>query len=106
MPDEQRSDTGSFLGGFTLGIFAGAAGFFLFGTDKGRRLKDVLVDEWQQAKSQLPDRGDGLMNIHSLRDLWGIIQTNIEQATEEGKAKAAARPRKKTTGKVSKFKGT
>lgn len=106
MPDEQRSDSGSFLGGFTLGIFAGAAGFFLFGTDKGRKLKEELVREWQHAQAELPDRGDGLMNIQSLRDVWGIIQNSIEQATADGKAKVAARPRKKSPEKVSKFKGT
>lgn len=41
---------GSFLTGFTVGLFAGAAGYYLFATKKGAKLRTQLSQEWQQAQ--------------------------------------------------------
>ncbi len=105
MPDDAHTDNGSFVTGFTVGLFAGAAGFFLFGTDKGRDIKARLVEEWKSAKAMLPDRGDGLTGIGSLRDVWTLFQTKLEEAVEEGRAKSESQPRKRAHGKTTKFKG-
>jgi len=47
MSDEQRfnqKDAPSFLNGLLLGAAVGAAGFFLFGTKKGRKVKKALLE--------------------------------------------------------------
>lgn len=50
-------ESGSFVTGFTIGLFAGAAGYFLFATDKGQTVRAELVKEWQAAKKKLADEG-------------------------------------------------
>lgn len=34
-----QNDQGSFLTGFSLGLFAGAFGYLLFGTDRGKKIR-------------------------------------------------------------------
>lgn len=50
-------DSGSFLTGFSLGLFAGAAGYFLFATDRGQQVRQDLQAEWAAAHERLVDEG-------------------------------------------------
>ncbi|NMC35834.1 hypothetical protein GYA49_02200 [Candidatus Beckwithbacteria bacterium] len=43
---------GGFFDGMVLGIVVGAAGYFLFGTDEGKKIKDEL---WIELKKQWED---------------------------------------------------
>ncbi len=38
------------VGGFSLGLLAGAMGFYLFGTEDGQRLRKKLNVEWDRAQ--------------------------------------------------------
>ncbi len=46
-------ESSSFMTGFTVGLFAGAAGYYLFATEKGKKLRRQLSQEWELAKDQL-----------------------------------------------------
>lgn len=99
-------DQGSFIGGLTIGMFAGALGYFLFATDKGKKLKKELAKEWDQARATLPDKGEGLTSYVSLKDLFSQIKQRIEESVEEAESKLASQPRKKAgPKKTTKFKG-
>jgi gas vesicle protein len=94
-------EQGSFLTGFTLGLFAGAAGYFMFGTNKGRKLRERLADEWENARMEVGDKG--LPNM-SFRDMLGsLLKTFQTPETEKTPAKKAAKPAAKDS--KSKFKG-
>ncbi len=53
----ESQDQGSFLTGFTVGMLAGAAGLFLFGTKDGSKIRKQLSQEWDSAKLQLFTQG-------------------------------------------------
>lgn len=52
-----QQQSNSFLTGFALGLFAGAAGYYLYATDRGKKLREHLVSEWENAKVQLTKEG-------------------------------------------------
>lgn len=70
MSSNSSSSQGSFLNGFTVGIFAGAVGFFLFGTDKGGKVRQTVVKEWDQAKVHLAKEGVIPSAEVSIRDIF------------------------------------
>lgn len=100
-----QKDQGSFIGGFTIGLFAGAVGYFLFATDKGKKIKKQMAHEWQQAQANMPDRGQGLANFNSFRDVLVHIKDQIEEQVAESEKKSSRTGKKKTAKKQSKFKG-
>ncbi len=53
MQNQSSDDGNSFVTGFTVGLFVGAAGYYLFATDKGAKLRKQLVADWEGAKEQL-----------------------------------------------------
>lgn len=99
----QQDDQGSFLTGFTLGIFAGAAGYYLFATDKGKKLRTELNQEWQQARAQV---GPETFQYSSIKEvLYSIakaMQIDLPAKKDKSGAKKAAKPSASTK---SKFKG-
>lgn len=112
--DQQNSgqDQGSFLNGFVVGLFAGAAGYFLFATDRGHSVREELAQEWQQAKSQLNQVTDEVpagtlrQALTQVAEWLGFV---FEAPTTEVKTKSKIRksgPNSTTTVKKSKFKGT
>lgn len=54
MQKNEDTQGGSFLSGLTLGLFAGAASYYLLGTKDGQKLRDRLKNEWDEAKGNLP----------------------------------------------------
>lgn len=52
-PPEQ----GNFVAGFSLGLLAGAAGYFLFATEKGSKVRKQLVQEWEGAQDHMVKEG-------------------------------------------------
>ncbi|MFZ5376392.1 MAG: hypothetical protein ACOZAN_01835 [Patescibacteria group bacterium] len=128
-----HNNPAQFLGGFTLGVFAGAAGLFLFGTDHGKKLGQQLADEWDQAKESLADRGvienkdvtlgemlrgvlhkmsdgEGGFSLDFLKDMGGQVagDSSVEKPQKVGKnlAEEKGKPTKKTRkAKTLKFKG-
>lgn len=99
----RQDDQGSFLTGFTLGIFAGAAGYYLFATDKGKKLRTELNKEWEQARSQI---GPETFQHSSIRDmlysLAKAMQIDLPAKKEKGSPKKSSKP---STSSKNKFKG-
>lgn len=91
---------GSFLGGLALGLFAGAAGYFLFGTKDGQQVRKKVEKEWQDAKSTLV--GEGIIENKdvSIKDLISEWLGMAETKTTIKKKTKPAHP-----AKNSKFKG-
>lgn len=73
---ETKEDKGNFLVGLTLGLFAGAAGYFLFGTENGKKIQQKLSQEWAEAKKELEARGQ-LKKDTNLKQLVNSIFDNI-----------------------------
>ena|SRR5258708_2804578 len=110
--DEDSSQT-SFTTGFTVGLFAGAAGYYLFGTKQGAVLRRQLLKDWEEAKEHLVEEGVISHNNVSLR---GLFKELVHQAVSEGekveerllsvegsKKTPKSSPRKRETSK--RFKG-
>jgi len=91
---------GSFLGGLALGLFAGAAGYFLFGTKDGEQVRKKIEKEWQDAKATLVDEGIIKSKDLSLKDL-------ISEWLGMAETKTLVKKKAKTTSqaKNTKFKG-
>jgi len=73
----QSDQQGSFLNGFTLGLFAGAAGYFLFGTSKGNEIRTKITKEWQEAQKDILGSTeitqDGSQTLMGIRQFIGSI---------------------------------
>jgi hypothetical protein len=111
MSDEQQ---GSFIGGLALGMFAGAAGFFLFGTKDGAKTRVKIEKEWQEAKVTLAKDGIIKNKNASLGDLvkdwFGLEKVKVVKTTKKStkkKTTQASAPSKKSTSPKTgkKFKG-
>ncbi len=100
-PEPDR-DSGSFLTGFTIGLFAGAAGYFLFGTDRGGKVRSELMEEWENAKEHLMQKGVLDNPQASIRDLIkdtveevvrkvGLVENSVNRASSTSKSKVKAK---------------
>ncbi len=101
----EKNEHGSFLGGFTVGLFAGAAGYFMFGTQKGKKIRERLTDEWENARMEAGDKGFPNM---SLREMIGSLVNSFQdsavtEANKQSPKKASKAPAKENKPK---FKGT
>lgn len=106
-----QDDQGSFLTGFGVGLVAGAAGYFLFGTDKGKKVRQELAEEWETAKAKMEKEGVIENKAASLRQVIGDVVTKVSKELSGAKPQTEKKPKstkKKTTKKTSspqKFKG-
>jgi hypothetical protein len=55
--DEHVHQSNSFLTGFAVGLFVGAAGFYLYGTDDGAKMRKQIAHEWEKTKVDLAEQG-------------------------------------------------
>lgn len=103
----QSSDQGSFLTGITIGMIAGAAGYFLFGTKDGKKIRKDLTKEWEGAKLHLLTQGKIDNPQLSLKDV--IAEFINSMAPDDPKAQKAAASKTKVAPKQKsskKFKNT
>ncbi len=104
----ESQDQGSFLTGFALGVFAGAAGYFLFGTDRGHKVRRELQREWDTAKQDLQSRTEpesAEVAMLNLRDaLYKVAGWLGEFQPPEAKSAKKSTKTKAKTAKT-KFKG-
>ena len=106
-------DQGSFINGFSLGLFAGAAAYFMFGTENGAKFRKQVTKEWAEARANMPDRGDGLTNFATIRELLLHMKNHIDESVTKAEHKVEAQKAKKKAvaagtvpKKPAKFKGT
>lgn len=101
-------DQGNFLTGFTFGLFAGAMGYFLFGTPKGEELRSQLAEEWDLAKNDLTEAGVIGQN-NSIRDVINLVLNKVSTHIEEAQQTTLATKTHKTAHREKKlnkkFKG-
>lgn len=98
------SGQGSFLTGFTVGLFAGAAGLFLFGTKDGEKVRRSLNQEWKQAKEKLAEDGVIENKDQTLREIvegvfkkiQGEMQSSTHQPNKTSRSKKTPTKKKKT----------
>lgn len=106
---------GSFVSGLTIGFLAGAAGYFLFGTEKGKKIVKDLEQEWRLAQADNPQLTQMISQqaTHQVAasSLLQTIKGLIEKMAEEQDAglkhqKSATRGKKPVVKKNEvKFKG-
>lgn len=96
-----EQNQGSFLGGLALGLFAGAAGFFWFGTKNGAEMRKKLEQEWTNAKEAMAKEGVIKNKDASLSQLIGEWLGMAEAKTPTKKKTT----KNSSTSKSSKFKG-
>ena len=116
----QSDDGSSFVTGFTIGLFVGAAGYYLFATDKGAKLRKELVADWEEAKIHLVEEGVIENNHISLRQfLFDFLhktfnpdaakpryqQVVLANELEEGRKKAREVSNRVKKDVSKKFKG-
>ncbi len=75
------SDQGGFVAGFSVGLFAGAAGYFLFATPQGAKLRKQLIEEWESAKDYMAKEGVITDSKLSLRDFLQNFFQEVFQAS-------------------------
>jgi gas vesicle protein len=113
----EQADHGSFLTGFTIGLFAGAAGYFLFATDKGEKARKALSKEWQEAQQSWftsQEVGPGTSSLRELaKDFFGTLlqaesianRVSKESKMEKDKKSSVAKKSAPATLKRNTFKG-
>lgn len=118
----QQQHKNSFVGGFALGLAAGAAGFFLFATSEGKKVRQKANQAWQEASSELQAQSlidDSQTTIHDfLQKIFsggfagqaGKISKNTKRSKKNqfkiGSAKIAKKlVKKKSAPRKLKFKG-
>lgn len=57
MTEKTVTQHADFTQGFALGLLAGVVGFFIFGTQEGKELREKLTDEWEDARDFLQEQG-------------------------------------------------
>ncbi|MDH5532869.1 MAG: hypothetical protein OEX81_00380 [Candidatus Pacebacteria bacterium] len=99
-----NNDQGSFIGGLALGMFAGAAGYFLFATKDGSKVRKKMEGEWKEAKVILAEEGvikNKDITISELVGEWFGLEQNKTPKKKTPKKQISNTNKNKT----SKFKG-
>lgn len=108
----QQQDQGSFVLGLTVGLFAGAASYFLFATSEGEKARKELMKEWSSAKSQLDLKE--LQNFDTqnpVQSVKGMVRSAISSIVgsdwvSEPESLTTAKPKRaKKPSSTQKFKG-
>ena len=106
----EKNNHSSFTPGFVLGIFSGVVGYYLFGTKQGKKTRDRLGEEWEQAHQRLIDEGvlDKSTKSKTLGDLLRLAKDELLKKLEV-EPEEVKPPRKKRTytrhTKQKQFKG-
>jgi hypothetical protein len=109
----EKNSHHSFTTGFTLGLFSGVVGYYLFGTKQGKKTRDKLAYEWDKAHQHLIDEGVISKNA-GFKNLGDFVQSGKDEFlkkldVEQSKPKTRKAPRKKRSysrqTKQKQFKG-
>jgi len=94
MPEENG---GSFSLGFTFGLLAGASGFFIFGTERGKHARKQFSKQWKEAHASLAKNSDE--PLLTLRDAYNHVVAAVldEKPSVVVHKKKSVKKRKKQT---------
>ncbi|MGD9129443.1 MAG: hypothetical protein PVJ09_03085 [Candidatus Woesebacteria bacterium] len=101
MSIQNNDNSGSFLTGFTVGLFAGAAAYFFFATDRGDELHLKLKKEWEQASEKLAEKGVIEDKNLKLKDLAASFFEKISTACSSKSISKSGVKKKKISKKKS-----
>lgn len=112
MTDENSKNSGSFVNGFTVGILAGALGYAMFGTKRGKVVRERLAEEWEEAKQKMAEdgvvdaaeKGFGEYFGHLKSKLMTVMEEAQTEFAEKSKKDAKTKKIKKKTAKKTKRK--
>jgi len=96
-------ESGHFSTGFTLGLLAGAAGYFVFGTNKGKEFRVELSKKWQEAKKIAGDEWP--KEAETVGDVLKNIVMQISKEVAEANDSKKQPKHKKRSSKKKQFKG-
>ncbi len=109
---KNNSNQDHFLGGFTLGLFAGAVGYFLFATKEGKKVRTDIKKQMQDFKKGKCNKSK--KNKHKDQSVWNLMdqffnefiqQFEIEQIkTKDVLSESNDKKTKKAKNKNLKFK--
>lgn len=102
----QEQHKTSFIGGFSLGLLAGATGFFLFATDRGKQVRQKINLVWQEASEDLSAQGFIDDPQESLRDFLQKTLTKCWQQIEQPVVKSDKTSKKLLASKQTNSKKT
>ena len=118
MASQEDSSTPSFVTGFGLGLIAGAAGFVLFGTERGKALRKDLQKAFTEAYQEEIAAGEVAGEAVSLREFLATAFSKVKEELEmdageakkirdQSKSKTKVKSAKtKAANTKSKFKNT
>ncbi len=91
----------SFKAGLTLGVCLGVAGYFLFGTEKGKKVRTELEQAWQDhpdIQEKLPATLRDSSFAETMQEIMVEVSAaldHLSQAADESETKAKIAPRKR-----------
>lgn len=102
---DSQSSSG-FVPGFVAGVAASAVGYFFFGTERGKRLKSVLSDKWQEAQTNTSEgvAPNDTSEPTTLREAVRAIVDQVMTAVEQTEVTTQKKVPKKTPKKRKKKK--
>lgn len=100
----------NFVAGFSLGLLAGAAGYFLFGTEKGAKVRKQLVEEWEGAQEHLINEGALPEKLNLRQFLQNVFEEVFQSSLPDelmnpSKQRKASKAAARRAKKGSKFSG-
>ena len=99
------------MAGFSLGLIAGAAGYFLFATERGSKVRKQLIKEWEGATDQMVEEGVIASKDISIREFLSDLFENVFQASlpdelmNPSKSSKASKSPARKAKKSTKFSG-
>lgn len=101
---------GSFITGLTIGLFAGAASYFLLVTPKGKKVRQNLEKEWQAAQASTGGMPPSILsnsNVTSIRGLFASLREVIAETAQQSPTAPSQKRAKKSIAKKGdpRFKG-
>jgi hypothetical protein len=101
---EESQQPSPFFGGFAIGVCIGAIGYYLLGTDDGRRVKDKIVKEWHETRTDLEKMAQEMGGRAKPISLRGVMVTALKELNLISQKTKVALPAPRVPAKVSKPK--
>lgn len=89
MSQQQQHHSSGFLSGLLFGAVAGVAGYYFLGTEEGKKARQKLMEEWEDAKDYMVEQG---VIEAADKTLPQMLQHTIQRVVEPPKRKISSSP--------------
>lgn len=96
---------GSFVTGFALGIFAGGLGYYLFATEKGKKLAKIAQKEWKEAMEHMETDSHGSPLPKTLREFVDIVLKPVDKKVDDSSAHKKPNRKRSPASTNDRFRG-